>query len=179
MKRITMLLIIIPLLSYAQMGGRGRMRQPIPPAPEQAPSLTEVMLFQYLDIRHVQQNYMARVKQISENTRNQSLILRKQLAVYERRFLNLCQQTTLTPSEQEEMITLLEKMTQINRELFALQRKAMQEIESLNREREKQVLSITERWLKQARKDPQELLKFVHFVQQQKKNSPPPPIENE
>ncbi|URA10142.1 hypothetical protein [Thermospira aquatica] len=178
MKRITILFLIVPLLTYAQMGGRGRMRLPLPPATKQPPSLTEVMLFQYLDLRSVQQNYVAQVKQISENTRNKSSVLKTQLATYERRFLELCQKPLPSPSEQQEMLNLLEKITDINREIFALQRKAMSDIETLNREREKQILTITGRWLKEARKNPEELLRFVHFVNQQK-GLPLPPTGNE
>ncbi len=179
MKEKIILLFLLPWIGYAQMqpprDGRGPMRQRMMNEPEAQISLTEVMLFQYLQVNEIQQTYMQKVRQITLLTRSKGNSLRKQLATYEKKFLDLTSQNSLSPQQQEEMIQLLEEITRINRELFALQREAMKEIEALNLEREKKILSLTTSWLKKAKKDPEELMNFVRFVQTKKPFLPPPP----
>ncbi|MCX7882080.1 MAG: hypothetical protein N2314_02530 [Brevinematales bacterium] len=179
MKRVIVFLILFPWIGFAQMQnpreGRNPMGQRMMREPEPQISLTEVMLFQYLQIHEIQQNYMQKIRQITLLTRTQGEKLRQELATYERRFLDLTSESTLSVQQQEEIMSLLEEISRINQELFALQRKAMKEIETLNLEREKRILSITHAWLKKARKNPEELMNFVHFVQKKRSFLPTPP----
>ncbi|MFN4217559.1 MAG: hypothetical protein ACK4HQ_09195 [Brevinematales bacterium] len=156
------------------------MKQRMMNQPEVQISLTEVMLFQYLQVNEIQHTYMQKVRQISVLTRTKGNSLRKQLAFYEKRFLDLTSQSTLSPQQQQEIIQLLEEITRINRKLFSVQREAMKEIEALNLEREKKILSLTTSWIRKAKKDPEELMNFVRFVQDKKTILPlSPPNDNE
>lgn len=181
MKKIIFILILLHQALYAQMPpsreGRG-MRQHMSQQAAVQISPTGVMLFQYLGVPQIQQEYAKKVRQVTLTTKIKGNILQQKLAETEKRFLTLISLSTFTSQQQEEILKLLEEITQLNRELLSLQREAMQEIEKLNIEREKRILTLSENWLKKARKDPQELMDFIYFVQK-RKIIPPLPIDNE
>jgi len=183
MKKTWLLFLCIPWIAYGQMHmpreGRGPLRQRVIAEDTPPISLTEIMLFQYLQIHEIQRTYVQQVRQITLTTQTRGNTLRRSLAQYEKQFLDLSARENLSQEDQATMITILEEITRINRELFLLQREAMKKIEQLNAQREQQILSTTTRWIKKARSHPEELMKFVEFVQSQKNRlPPPPPIEN-
>lgn len=184
MRVVFLMAMIVPLVLFGQVqnpgAGRGPMRQRVTEPPTEQTCFAQMMLVQYLDLHHIQREYFQRVRQISEQTRLQSQYLRQQLARYERRFFELASEGELMPQVQAELFNVLEEMHRINRQMFALQKQAMKQIEDLNAQREKKLIGAMENWLKRARKNPNELMNFVKFVEKARTKVPSmPPSETE
>jgi hypothetical protein len=159
--------VLMVQLGFGQMNPnpprRGKM-MPQAPSPEAPPSLSEVMIFRYLGLQVVQEEYMREVQRISLETKKRGETLRIRLRGYEKRFFELSRKETLNPDEEQEMIKILEFIADVNNELFVLQKNAMLQIEKLSRERERKVVAATQKWLKEVKHNPEEFQRLLNFV---------------